>query len=241
VSDRLLIVNADDFGRSPGVNRGVARAHRDGILTSASLMVRWPDAEQACAYARGSSLSIGLHLDLGEWEYRDGEWRARYEVTPSSTTDAVRAEIGRQLEQFEQLMGRAPTHLDSHQHVHREEPTRTALLHVAQRLGVPLRGFTPGIAYSGAFYGQDARGRPVPGAITVEGLIAEIEGLTPGVTELGCHPASDADHDSAYGAERVQELATLCDPRVREAITCSGVGLRSFAQLDAVIGHAPRR
>jgi chitin disaccharide deacetylase len=232
VSDRLLIVNADDFGRSPGVNYGVARAHREGILTSASLMVRWPDAQQACAYARGTSLSVGLHLDLGEWEYRDGEWHARYEATPSATSDVVRAEIAAQLERFEQLMGRPPTHLDSHQHVHREEPTRTELLLVAQRLGVPVRGFTPGIAYSGAFYGQDAQGRPFPGAITAEALIGEIEGLGLGVTELGCHPASHADHETTYGAERVRELATLCDPSVRAALARCGVGLRSFADPD---------
>ena len=49
--ERLLIVNADDFGLSPGVNAGVIEAHERGIVTSASLMVRWPRREQAAAYA----------------------------------------------------------------------------------------------------------------------------------------------------------------------------------------------
>ena len=49
---RYLIVNADDFGLSPGVNRGVVQAHERGIVTSASLMVRQPAAGAAAACAR---------------------------------------------------------------------------------------------------------------------------------------------------------------------------------------------
>ena len=76
--ERTLVVNADDFGRSAAINRGVMRAHERGIVTSATLMVRWPAAAPAAELARASELSVGLHLDLGEWEYRDGEWRAVY-------------------------------------------------------------------------------------------------------------------------------------------------------------------
>ncbi len=231
MSERVLIVNADDFGRSPGVNGGVIRSHEEGIVTSATLMVRWPGAEEAAAYAQRSSLSVGLHLDLGEWEHREGEWHARYEVLATWTADTVAEEIGRQLERFEQLVGRPPSHLDSHQHVHREEPVRAALHRVGERLGVVVRGVTPGIAYSGVFYGQDAEGSPVPDAITVEALVKTIEALPPGITELGCHPAADADHDSTYARERVQEVETLCDPRVRAVIDRCGVALRPFADL----------
>lgn len=233
MTERVVIVNADDFGRSVGVNRGIIQAHEQGIVTSASLMVRWPDAEQAAAYARFASLSVGLHLELGEWTYRDGQWHARYEVIAPLTADAVRGEIRSQLERFERLMGRPPTHLDSHQHVHFREPTRTALVLVAERLGVPVRGSTPGITFSGAFYGHGGHELPFPDAITVEALIGEIGTLGPGVTEIGCHPATHADHESTYGAERIQELETLCDPRVRAAIARCGVSLRSFAELGA--------
>jgi chitin disaccharide deacetylase len=229
VSERILIVNADDFGRSPGVNRGVIRSHEAGIVTSAGLMVRWPAAEEAAEYARGSRLSLGLHLDLGEWEYRAGDWSPRYEVLSKETPEAVERELREQLERFERLVGTTPTHLDSHQHVHRSEPARTALRRVGAELGVPVRHLTPEISYSGSFYGQDAKGEPVPEAITVEGLISVIEELPAGITELGCHPADPTDHDSTYDRERSVELATLCDPRVRTAIERNGVILRSFA------------
>jgi chitin disaccharide deacetylase len=232
MSQRVLIVNADDFGRSPGVNQGVIRAHEQGVVTSATLMVRWPATIEAAAYARRSSLSVGLHLDLGEWEYRDGEWHTCYQVLATETADSVAEELNRQLEQLERLIGQPPTHLDSHQHVHRDEPVRSALLEAGKRLGVPVRWFTPGIAYNGAFFGQDSKGTPLPGAITVEALVDVIETIPAGVTELACHPAAELDHDSAYGEERIREVETLCDPRVRAAIDRCGVDLRSFAEVN---------
>ena len=231
MAKRVLIINADDFGRSPGVNRGVIRGHEQGVVTSATLMVGWPAAEEAAAYARQSDLSVGLHLDLGEWVYRDGEWEQRYQVVPE-TPEAVTGELDRQLERLEQLVGRPPTHLDSHQHVHRNEPARTALRQAGERLGIPVRWFAPGITYSGAFFGQDSDGTPLHDLITVAALVRAIEALPPGVTELACHPAAEHDHHSAYGEERIRELETLCDPRVRAAIDRCGVDLRSFADLD---------
>ena len=96
-------------------------------------------------------------------------------------------------------MGRPPTHLDSHQHVHREEPTRIALMRLSKRLAVPVRGLTPGIGYLG-FHGKDHEGTSLPEEIGVEALVRIIEGLPPGVSELGCHPAAADDHPSAYGS-----------------------------------------
>src|SRR5271157_1529204 len=63
--NRRLIVNADDFGRSESINQAVIRAHREGILTTASLMVNEPAAEQAARLARENpGLGVGLHLAL---------------------------------------------------------------------------------------------------------------------------------------------------------------------------------
>src|ERR1051326_8120971 len=116
---RHLIVNADDFGLSPGVNRGIIECADRGILTSASLMVRWPAAIEAAAYAsQNLNISIGLHIDLGEWVLRNGEWEPLYHVVDTEDKQAVEAEITHQLAQFRRLVGRDPSHLDSHQHVH---------------------------------------------------------------------------------------------------------------------------
>jgi hopanoid biosynthesis associated protein HpnK len=62
---RRLIVNADDFGRSASINQAVIRAHREGILTTASLMVNESAFEEAVALARENpELGVGLHLTL---------------------------------------------------------------------------------------------------------------------------------------------------------------------------------
>src|SRR5579862_3297846 len=109
-----LIVNADDFGMTKGVNRGIIQAHEKGIVTSASLMVLKPAAAEAAEYARSHpEFSIGLHLDLCEWSFVHGDWRRLYEVVSLSNPSAVEAEVQRQLGLFRELMGCDPTHLDS--------------------------------------------------------------------------------------------------------------------------------
>jgi predicted glycoside hydrolase/deacetylase ChbG (UPF0249 family) len=228
---RMLIVNADDFGLSDGVNEGTIQAHRHGIVTSASLMVRQPAARAAGILARENrELSVGIHLDLGEWKFENGEWVALYERAPLSDAEAVEKEVDTQLEIFQEIMGRAPTHIDAHQHAHRNEPLLTITKKRAAALGVPLRKFTPGFRYCGDFYGQDDEGKPYPERVTSEFLIALIGSFEDGVTELCVHPAARVDFEGTYGAERVAELSALCDPRVRVAVEAAEVDLVSFPQ-----------
>jgi len=232
---RTLIVNADDFGLSPGVNAGIIEAHERGIVTSASLMVRWPAADDAADYARRSStLGVGLHLDLGEWRFEQGEWRSVYEVVPEDDAAAVAGEINAQVEAFRALVGRDPDHLDSHQHAHTREPALLEARATAERLGIPLRRFSAA-HYCGDFYGQTTEGRSMPQAVTVQSLLAileEIAGADEDVVELCCHPARGDDLgtlNTMYRDERAIELAALCDPAVRQAIDRFGIKLCTFA------------
>jgi chitin disaccharide deacetylase len=228
VSARQLIVNADDFGRSHGVNEGVAVAHTHGVVTSASLMVRWPAAEEAAMLANSlPQLSVGLHVDLAEWTYRDGDWVLVYSVVGDDSS-ALALESRRQLALFRSLVGRGPTHLDSHQHVHRSEPVRSVLVDLADELGVPLRHFTPGIEHRGEYHGQTATGEPLPTALTVEALAAVLRSLGSGTSEVGCHPALDVDFESAYGAERLVELDVLCSGEIRSLLEVEDIRLVSF-------------
>ena len=234
---RMVVVNADDLGLSCGVNEGIFRAHEAGIVTSASLMVRGPAAAAAAATAsENPRLGLGLHVDLAEWVCEDGEWRAAYELVDIADPAAVAGELERQLDAFRALCGREPTHLDSHQHVHREEPVRSIMGARARALRVPLRHHGR-VRYCGAFYGQGRAGAPQPESITPLALAALIRALPEGATELCCHPAASVDAGLAYGPERLIELKALCDPRVRTAVDEAGVELCTFPQTRA--GPAP--
>lgn len=242
VSIRCLIVNADDFGQSAGVNRGTIEAHERGIVTSASLMVRGPAAAAAAAYARTRpGLSLGLHVDLGEWAYRDGGWTPVYEVVPAHDVTAIQREIDWQMRAFRRLTDQDPTHLDSHQHVHRNEPVRSILTGLARELGLPLRHFAAEVRHCGVFYGQDGKGASYPEAISVDRLTTIVATLPPGFTELGCHPGEGGDGETMYRDERMEEVRVLCDPRVRAAIEEAGVELCSFRDVVLTPGvwHGP--
>jgi chitin disaccharide deacetylase len=226
-----LVVNADDLGYASGVNRGIFEAHERGIVTSTSLMVHRPAAEAAAAEARARpALGLGLHVDLGEWLYADGTWRASGVRIDERDREAVAAEVRAQLERFRELAGREPTHLDSHQHVHRREPVRSVLLELASELGVPLR-HESGVRYSGEFYGQTDEGEPLPDALRPERLEALLRGLPDGATELCCHPGYTDGLVSSYASEREQELRTLCSPSLRTLLADDGIELVSFAEL----------
>lgn len=229
MSNRFLIVNADDLGASPGVNAGIAHAHRHGIVTSASLMVHGSAAAAAAEYAREHpGLSVGLHVDLAEWRVRDGGWEPVYARVATDDASGVAREVSGQLARFRELTGREPTHVDSHQHVHRDEPVASICRRLADALGVPLRHF--GAArYCGDFYGQGRNGASLPESISATHLVATLTALPPGVTELACHPAQPADLDDMYGSAREEELRALCDPLVFEALGREEISLVSFA------------
>lgn len=225
---RWLIVNADDFGQSAGINAGVVKAHRSGVVTSASLMVRWPAAADAARIAADNpDLSVGLHVDLGQWSY-NGCWVADYVVVDPEDEAAVAAEVHRQLDGFMALLGRAPTHLDGHQHVQRSRSVGVVLGEVAAALGVPLRLYSP-VAYSGVLYGQTARGEPYPEGLRVDAALDGARALGAGWHEFGCHPGLGADAPGVYRAERTVETGLLCDPGLRGGLSEAGIELVSFA------------
>jgi len=231
-SPRCLVVNADDFGLSSGVNRGIATAHEQGIVTSASLMACGAAAMEAADYAHSHpTLSVGLHFDLGEWAFRGGEWVAVSPIVPSDDVSAVRSALEHQLQAFRHLMKREPTHIDSHQHAHWQQPARGLVAKLALELCVPVRGISPGIKYVGNFYGQTSDGLPLPDAITPERLVSIMRETTARLTELSCHPGEGNDLAGMYRDERATEVTVLCDPCVRRATADLEIELRSFGNI----------
>ena len=225
---KYLIVNADDFGASTGVNRGIIDCHTRGVLTSTSMMVTGRAIDEAVRLSREHpKLAIGLHWDV--W----GEDEREFDI---EDIEAVRAEFGRQLEEFRRLMGRDPTHVDSHRHAHREEHLMPVFRELVEPLGVPLRD-DGRVRFVGGFYAQWEWGVTELKYVSVEFLQGMLRReVPPGWTEFSCHPGyRSPDYEAVYLAEREEEVRTLTDPRIRETIDELGIALVSYADYPATV------
>ena len=151
---KRLVVTADDFGLSLEVNEAVEEAHREGILTAASLMVSAPAAADALARARRMpSLRVGLHLVLVEaWPTlpadalpdltdADGLMRRDMErlgldlaVKPAARRQLV-AEITAQFDAF-RATGLPLDHVNAHKHFHIHPLIAGAVLAIGPRYGM---------------------------------------------------------------------------------------------------------
>jgi predicted glycoside hydrolase/deacetylase ChbG (UPF0249 family) len=145
MGQRRLIVNADDFGLTEGVNRGIVEAYKHGILRSATLMANGHAFEDAVEQAgRCPGLDVGCHLVL----IGGHAVAPPHGPLPASVPQLLRrlasgwraAGIEREFSaQIESILasGIRPTHLDTHKHTHVAPPVLLALLRVAQRYAIP--------------------------------------------------------------------------------------------------------
>jgi predicted glycoside hydrolase/deacetylase ChbG (UPF0249 family) len=251
---RRLIVNADDFGLTPGVSRGILRAHREGLVTSTTVLASLPpQAELDAEAAATPRLGLGLHFNL-TW----GRPVSPAGVVPSlvgaegrferdlailqdrARPEDVRRECEAQIETFARRFGRLPTHLDSHHHVHRLPRVMDAVVDVVRDARLPLRSQDPGfrdglrrhgIVTTDHFVG-DAEREPY---WTAERLLDQLAVLPLGVTELMCHPGVFDDDlaYSRYGRQREVELATLCDCEALATVDRLDIQLCHFGALVA--------
>jgi len=219
-----LIVNADDFGASRGINRAIIELHQLGVVTSTSLMIDVPAARHAAHMARASpKLGVGLHVTLTN----------EHSAPLIDFDDAARClkELEAQITRFIDALGQAPTHIDSHQNMHRDERLLPIFQDVAGRHSLPLREHSPA-RYFSAFYGQ-WNGETHAEQISIENLLLMLESeIGDGITELSCHPGhTDPAFDSPYNIEREIELKTLSDGRFTAFLHKRAVKLISFRDL----------
>jgi chitin disaccharide deacetylase len=217
-----VIVNADDFGASTGTNRGIVECHARGVLSSTSMMVTGAAVEEAVELSRAyPQLAVGLHWDV------IGEDEREFDLDDEG---AVREEFAAQLQRFRELMGRPPTHIDSHRHLHLDDSVRELFGELAAPVGVPLRG-DGRVRFVGNFYAQWEWGVTELEHVSVEALQQIIrEEVREGWTELSCHPGYVTDdYLPMYRVEREAELRTLTDPRIRATMDELGIELESYA------------
>ncbi len=242
---RILIVNADDFGLTPGVSAGILGAHRHGIVTSTTALVNRAIPSGQIDAALGSGIGIGLHINLtlgapitGAPSLVDGSGRfvrdAR-QVAAGARTREIEAEIEAQLERFETLFHRLPTHLDTHHHIGLLPPVREIVLARAVRCRVPVRSQNPlarqaarsaGLATPDHFFGESG-----PDAYwTPARALRHLKCLPEGVSEFMTHPGY-CDEElsySRYGRQRETELVGL-GGEARAAAAALGIRLCDFS------------
>jgi predicted glycoside hydrolase/deacetylase ChbG (UPF0249 family) len=228
----FVIFNADDFGQAPGINQGILECHTRGVVTSASLMVTGRAIAEAVSMSRDHPrMSLGLHWDV--W----GEDEREFDV---NDVVAVKDELRRQLDEFERLVGRLPTHVDSHRHAHREPHLMPIFSEFLEPLGVPLRG-DGRVRFVGGFYAQWQWGVTNLEYVSVPFLERILRDEVPdGWTEISCHPGYvGPGYAAMYAREREAEVLTLTDRRIRATLEALGIRLSSYEDY-ASRGELPR-
>jgi chitin disaccharide deacetylase len=225
---KYLIVNADDFGASPGINRGIYETHARGILTSASLLVNTPWSEQAATMAKSlTQLGVGLHADL------------KGHLSGTVCESQVRAALEQQLQQFLNLTDRLPTHVDSHHNAHRDPRATPVFIEFSREHELPLREHSM-VHYFSKFYGH-WNGESHFEQISAQNLARMLETeIGEGISELSCHPGY-VDHElsSTYRAEREAELDALCSHLVRQTVEREEIELINYHSLARISINVP--
>ncbi len=243
MSDRTVIINADDLGYDPAVTEGILQAMRGGVVSSATLIVNSPHSERAAALAGG--LAVGLHLNLARFAPVWSDFPEDFlvegtfseQLAAKLPAEVVERETMAQLERLEALLGRPPTHVDVHKHLHRFPSVLDGLCAAVRNRALPVRSVdegmrqalrSRGIGTPDQFIG-DAGREPY---WTLSRLRVALQTLSDGVTELMCHPGySPQAIPSAYSLQREVELQTFIHPSARALLERCQAKVADFTAL----------
>jgi len=277
---RFLVINADDLGLAPGVNRGIFEAHAAGTVSSASMMVSCPAFAEAAEQARRDApgLGVGLHLNLVSGRplttvpslvdpetgrFHPLDVLARCALAGQVDAADVRRECEAQLAALV-AVGITPTHIDSHRHAHALPGILPAVAAVAEDESIPVvrrpldraslldpmasaKMLVLHAAWRTALLGVAVahrarlaraphfRGIAMQGMPDVrERLLATLDQLPLGVTEIMMHPGYDDEALAGldgYRVEREAEVKALLDPAVKARLAKGDVRLVSFREV----------
>lgn len=244
--NRKVIINADDFGLTPGVTYGILYAHQNGVVSSTTAMVNTPFAQQSLDEAkRYPDLGIGLHwvLDAGQPIFstqssltdRFGQFLKRELLVESAKKQDLKDELEAQLELINEWYG-SITHIDSHHHLHLDSPyAMEVVLQVADRHKIPVRASAQmemkgRVDSTDFFYDRFYNEKNV----TKENLLNILSNLKVGATEIMCHPAFIdpwLKDISSYNDTRMKELDVLTLKEVKDLLKEQSIGLIHYGEL----------
>lgn len=214
---KYLIVNADDFGYSYGINKGIIKAHEAGIVTSTTVLVDEIAAHEAAGLAKYPKLSVGLHFN------------------PKPNED-LESDFKRQLELFESIVGRQPDSVDTHKQLPtNRENIKKMLLDYSITTDTPVRSLGQ-TKFIDSFCGIElgGSGSVDETKVTVDSLKRAIDEAIEGVNELMTHVGYCDEYlltRSSYSTTREKELKSILDPSIKSYIQSKGLKLVNWNQL----------
>lgn len=190
---RYLIVNADDFGYSYSINKGIIEAHAKGIVTSTSVMVDAIAAHEAEGLTEFPDLSVGLHFELKEIEN-------------------VAAELERQIKKFIAIVGKSPSHIDTHKRHTTDKGIKEVLEDYSKTHNIRIRNFSAKHIGSFGINSNDC---------SIDQLKRSIDEATEEYNELMTHVGYSDDYlreHSSYSSPREDELESVCNPEIKQYV-----------------------
>ena len=205
---KRLIVNADDFGYSPSVNKGIIEAHLYGIVTSTSVMVDSIAAEEAKELNTYTDLGVGLHFVY-------------------DSKNSISDELNRQVEKFTAIVGAKPDHIDIHKVRIDDFELKNAVIAFAESKRTPAR-YSGKAKFIDSFFGPHT-----DGDLSVDRLKRSLIEVNEECNELMCHVGYSDDYLrslSSYNDMRELELKAICDPQIKSYLNELGVKLVNWRQ-----------
>lgn len=204
---KYLIINADDFGYSYSINKGIIEAHTVGIVTSTSVMVDAIAAHGAKDLTMFPELSIGLHFELKEMI-------------------DVATELERQINKFVTIVGRSPDHIDTHKRHTTDDGIKEVLEEYVKSHGIPVRNFNTKQIDSFGINSGDG---------SIAQLKRSIDEATEAYNEIMCHVGYSDDYlreHSSYNDPREDELKSICSPEIKQYIHNNDFVLANWSKLQ---------
>ncbi len=250
---KRLIINADDFGLTAGVNEGIIFAMKKGIVTSTTVMMNMPAAEKGIRNALKKGITkMGVHLTLTcgkpviqksevlSLVDESGNFYKKITMFPSPPNlKETEKELRAQVEKFLGT-GMKLTHFDSHHHIQRYSNLKILLGMLAKEYHVPLRhtnenekkyftsiGVKTPDFFSEEFYGSN---------ISPETLKSIINNFSDGTLEIMTHPGfvdEEIKKTSIYNKERLEELKILTSAEIKTWILKKNISLIDYEELSS--------
>lgn len=237
-----IIVNADDFGYTEGLNYGVIEAHKKGIVTSCTVMANMPGFEHGMELLKANpTLRAGVHLTLSCYKPllknhktivdSNGNFykKLNEEIAEKVDLEEVYSEF---CAQIDRVKGHIEiTHLDSHHHAHSMEFLKPVMERIHEKYNLPMRqafhSKIEGVKYVPVFigfYGENATADFFKNNID---KLKEYE-----IVDIMCHPAyldSFLLGNTSYAMERAREQRILSDNNLKEFLQSEGMELVNYS------------